>query len=253
VYKPLLKTRFVGKFIQYVTSCHSTNDIAAHKVRTDTARDGEIIIAGEQTAGRGQRGRSWVTEKDRNFTFSIIFRPPNLPVKHQFQLSQAIALGVRKYVASKVFQPVKIKWPNDIFIGHLKTAGLLIENSVRGSRIHAVVAGIGLNMNQREFESPRATSVGKETGRELVLKEELEDLLLCIEEYYIALMEEQYAGIRAEYLRVLYGHGERRKFRTEEDEIYATVTNVSPEGRLIVEVDGRELTFGIQELSWVWE
>lgn len=253
MYKPLLKTRFIGKNIQYVTTCHSTNDIAAYKVRSGSAIHGEIVIAGEQTAGRGQRGRNWLADKDQNFTFSIILFPSELEVKNQFYLAQVVALGVRKYVADRVSKPVYIKWPNDIFIGPNKTAGILIENTLRGHRIQSSVVGIGLNVNQQRFDTERTTSLALELGNTLQLGEELEKLQLCLEMYFSLLEQGDYRQLKELYLNEALGVGEERRFLTSIGPLTGKIADVTPEGKLVLSKGGETFAFGAQEISWIWE
>ena len=252
MYKPISKTRFIGKNIHYLPSCHSTNDIAAYKVRSGQSENGDVIIAGEQTSGRGQRGNTWKAEKGLNFTFSVVLKPAALPVTGQFLLSQSIALGVQKYLASEVAGPVRIKWPNDLLIGELKVAGILIENSVRGGMIGAAVAGIGINMNQADFTLPRATSLLRETGVALALPEELEKLLLCLEEFYGLLEAGEHELLRQLYREKLFGLGVKRRFETPGGPVEGVVSGVDANGRLLLSTAAGERTYDIKEISWVW-
>lgn len=252
MYEPTSKTTFIGKNIYYLTSCHSTNDIAAGKVRSGLGENGDVIIADEQTAGRGMQGNSWEAEAGSNFMFSIILKPDNLNVSAQFGLSQCIALGVRRYVHSVAGEGVTVKWPNDIMIGDRKVAGILIENTLRGTSVTNAVVGIGLNMNQKEFSNPRATSLALETGIFYSLEEELGRLLLHIEECYSYL-----AALPAEELGRLYteemmGVGEVRSFVSGEEYFSGIITGVTPSGRLKVITTDGEKEFEVKEIAWVW-
>ncbi len=252
MYKPISKTRFMGKNIIYLTSCHSTNDIAAHKVRSGLAENGDVVIADEQTAGRGLQGNSWKSSKGLNFMLSVILKPQDLKVSEQFCLSQCIALGVQRYVASVAGEGVKIKWPNDILIGTRKAVGILIESTVRGNSVLSSVAGIGLNVNEKDFGHPRITSLANETGRFFSLEEELGKLLLCLEEYYAYLDAGKRGELNEMYLEALFGLGEERDFIAGDEAFRGIVSGVTTEGRLKVLAGAEEKNYDIKEIAWVW-
>lgn len=136
--------------------------------------EGTAVVAECQTEGRGQRGNVWDSEKSKNLTFSLVHYP-NIPLEDSFQISMAAALAVADSLRSFGIFP-KIKWPNDIYVGEEKIAGILIENSLTGSSvIRKSVIGIGLNVGQREFPSgiPNPTSMalcGVEVSADRVLE-----------------------------------------------------------------------------------
>ncbi len=252
MYKPVSKTTFIGKNIHYLTSCHSTNDIAAGKVRSGLGDDGDVVIAGEQTAGRGMQGNSWEAEPGSNFMLSIILKPENLSASAQFGLSQCIALGVQRYVRSVVGEEVTVKWPNDVMIGNRKVAGILIENTLRGTWVTSAVVGIGLNINQKEFSSPGATSLTLETGVSYSLEKELEVLLLHIEEcygYLTALPAEELGRL---YTGAMLGLGEVRNFVSGGEYFSGVITGVTSGGKLKVITTDGEREFEVKEIAWVW-
>lgn len=146
-----------------IDSCASTNSAIDRE-----APHGFALMAREQTAGRGQRGNSWEAEPGRNVTLSLMLRPEGLPAVRQFEVSEAVALGVADAVEELGIGDVRVKWPNDIYVGDRKIAGILIENSLTGPMIGRSIAGIGLNVNQREFRSdaPNPVSAWQLTGRE---------------------------------------------------------------------------------------
>lgn len=133
-----------------------------------------VVTAAYQTAGRGQRGNGWESEPGRNLLFSMLYYPPaDLPPSRQFQISKAVALAVAETVDRLLdgygHPEVCIKWPNDIYVGDRKIAGILIENALQSStRIAHSIIGVGLNVNQREFRSgaPNPVSAVNITGRE---------------------------------------------------------------------------------------
>ncbi len=139
----------------------STNDL----VRDPSFGHGDVAMAEEQTAGRGQQGNSWHSEPGANLTLSLVLTPDFLPAGEQFYLLQAVSLGVADTLR-ELGLDARIKWPNDIYIGDKKVAGLLIENDICGMNVCRTIAGIGLNVNQTRFpdDLPNPTSIAIEKG-----------------------------------------------------------------------------------------
>ena len=134
----------------------STNDEA----RDARYMNGAVVIAERQSRGRGQRGNSWSSAEGMNLTFSAVLCPAGLRAESQFYLSKAVALSVSDTVDSFGIES-RIKWPNDIYVGDGKVAGILIENDLMGACISRSIAGIGLNVNQTAFDPalPNPTSL----------------------------------------------------------------------------------------------
>ncbi len=132
----------------------------------DRESDRTVWCAEFQTAGRGQRGNKWESSTGENLTFSILFKPTDIPAAEQFVISQVVSVGIVNYLQSHGLD-AKIKWPNDIYIGDRKICGMLIENILRGDNLAVAVCGIGLNINQCDFpeELPNPTSLIIEYGR----------------------------------------------------------------------------------------
>lgn len=158
-------------------SCGSTNTELKRII--DSGRflpSGSTVRAVTQTAGRGQRGNSWEAEPGKNLTFSILLRPGGLLPAHHFLVSEAIAIATASFISSLIGdntpEPIKIKWPNDIYYGDRKIAGILIENALGMSgQILQTIAGVGININQAHFSDaiPNPVSVYNIIGEELDL------------------------------------------------------------------------------------
>ena len=142
----------IGTYIERIDQLESTNNYAASLLLTKRLPDGSIIVTNSQIGGRGQGSNKWESEPDRNLTFSIILYPDFVEITKQFEISKAISLGVADFLQSHV-NDVSIKWPNDIYIRKAKVAGILLEYSIRRSRISSCIVGIGLNINQIKFLS----------------------------------------------------------------------------------------------------
>lgn len=132
---------------------------------------GDTVCARHQTSGRGQRGNSWESAPEMNVTMSMFLRPENLNAAKAFPLSEAVAVGVvdtlSKLLPAEMSDDITVKWPNDIYVGDKKIAGILIENSLRGAMVRHSIIGVGLNLNQREFlsDAPNPVSVFQLTGK----------------------------------------------------------------------------------------
>jgi BirA family biotin operon repressor/biotin-[acetyl-CoA-carboxylase] ligase len=156
-----LNTRHVGQRVQIYDRLDSTN-VRAAQLADDPRRHGLVIVAEEQTAGRGQHGRSWQAPRGRAVLMSVLlFPPPEL--RRPVLLTAWAAVSVCETVRLATGLQAKIKWPNDILLRGRKVCGILIESKVlTAPQETAVVVGIGLNVNQTaaDFESAGLPQVG---------------------------------------------------------------------------------------------
>ena len=144
--------------IIWLESVDSTNDVAKRHI--SDIDNLSVLSALEQTAGRGQRGNSWTSAPGENLMFSIVLKSPALMAEEHFALNEIAALSVSEFLSTYGIK-AQIKWPNDIYVDEKKICGILIENSFRGKSISSSIIGIGLNINQRNFNVnlPNPTSM----------------------------------------------------------------------------------------------
>lgn len=236
-----------------------------------------VLSAKNQTQGRGQRGNKWISAPGLNLTFSIVikfgdFTTPPLQAYDQFAISQMASLAVVDFLAAYDIE-AKIKWPNDIYVGNRKICGMLIENSLKGDLISWSIVGIGINVNQLDFDAPNATSMSNEKGRTFDTDVLLHDFLRFFEEY------------RSRYLHINGGLGKLRNLylsqmwkldeeatlidyrgcgradapinvTTSEDEaegrvFCGTIRGISDTGMLVVEENDIAIEFGFKEIGWI--
>jgi BirA family biotin operon repressor/biotin-[acetyl-CoA-carboxylase] ligase len=282
-----MKTIFLGKNCIEVDKVDSTNSyLAALAAPSGSPKGGEvggkkhevvfegtIVVAKLQAQGRGQRGTTWESEPGKNLTLSILLQPTFLRPDEQFQLNKAVSLGVIEFVTAmappksspkgRTFTPgspplgklegAAIKWPNDIYIGSKKMAGILIENSVSGNKLLQSIIGIGINVNQEKFsaELPNPTSLKIETGKEFDLKECLEELCSCIEKRYLEIRAGHIAKIDADYLKSLYRFGELANYKYKSEILKAKITGISKMGTLMLETEkGETLECDFKEVGF---
>lgn len=242
--------------IQRVPECRSTSAVLA---AMPDAPHGTVVVTDRQTAGRGQRGNSWEAQPGANLTFSLLLRPQAIPAARQFELSMIVALEVaacvrRALAGAPVAPQVCVKWPNDIYVGDRKIAGILIENSLSGSGIERSIAGIGLNVNQRRFlsDAPNPTSIIHYTGTLTPLAPLLETLctsiLTALERYETAIaasaprevsaaLGHSHSGAReallARYRAELWrGEGEHSFHEPGGATFRASIASIAPDGTL---------------------
>jgi BirA family transcriptional regulator, biotin operon repressor / biotin---[acetyl-CoA-carboxylase] ligase len=251
VYKTAEHTLFIGKNIVFVPECPSTNDLAMKLVQQPTATEGTVVITDSQTAGRGQRGNSWIAIAKQNLTFSLILKPVFLPVKDQFLLNVFTSLALHDYLKSKVAEEVKIKWPNDILVNTKKIAGILIENQLQGTTLTSSVVGIGLNVLQKEFSIGTATSLASLANQQYDLPTELNSLLSFIEVRYLQLRQNRWAELLTEYLRNLYRLRERHVYKSGNRVFEGAIIGIDEIGKLKVETGEGVEVFGLKEISYL--
>ncbi|KAA0989414.1 biotin--[acetyl-CoA-carboxylase] ligase [Dyadobacter aurulentus] len=253
MYNSIQDSLIIGKKVIYLPSCHSTNDIAAEIVHAGLFDEGTIVITDDQLSGRGQRGTVWTANPGENLTFSIILTPTFLPVEDQFVISQAVALGIRAYLA-EYMPDVRIKWPNDIQVSGKKLCGILIENSIQGAQLKSTVVGIGVNINQLYTDNRYATSLATETNREYVLADEFQKLGRYLDHFYHRLKSEKLTNnLQQEYLDHLYGFNEAVPLMYKDKVYTGSVSDVSRQGLLSVRMStGEEITgLGLKEIVWL--
>jgi BirA family transcriptional regulator, biotin operon repressor / biotin---[acetyl-CoA-carboxylase] ligase len=250
LYKIPANTLFAGKRLVFMPSCHSTNTLAMEMVRGTATMEGTVVITHEQTAGRGQLGASWIAEPGKNLTLSLILKPGFLPLSQQHYFTMAIALGIYDVLSMHCDQ-VAIKWPNDLYVGHRKIGGILIENTLKGSFLDTSVVGIGLNVNQTMFGLPHATSLCLATGTPHSLPHVFEHLMECLEKRYLQLRGGHTQALRDTYHRVLYRRGQPQDFIIKGKPYTATVQEVDDLGRLVVHGENGLESFQNKEIEWV--
>ncbi len=165
--RPLLNTHDLGQVLHWYEEIGSTSD-RAKELAEDGAEHGEVVVAEAQTAGRGRRGRLWVSPPRRNLYFSVVLRP-ELPPARAPELTLVASLAICDALR-QAGVGAGIKWPNDVLVSGRKIAGVLTELAAEPDRVHWVVIGVGVNVNARREDFPEelrdeATSVLLERGQ----------------------------------------------------------------------------------------
>ena len=191
----------------FIDETHSTSSLL-RETYDDSLPHLFTIRTDFQTAGRGQAGNSWESEKGKNLLFSTLLRYPEMEAADQWRLSMLVAVAVREAIASILsplasrLSPITIKWPNDIYYNDQKLVGILIENTLSGRQIAYTIAGVGINVNQTQWLSnaPNPVSMKQITGEEYDVENLLNAFLEAIQRWETASTEQ----LREEYIRHLY-------------------------------------------------
>jgi BirA family biotin operon repressor/biotin-[acetyl-CoA-carboxylase] ligase len=182
-----LETELIGRKVIAYPSLSSTNDIAKREARKG-AREGTVVVAKEQTAGRGRLKRAWLSPQG-SIALSVILHPTPAQLPSLIMVASLAVV----HCIEKVDLKAQIKWPNDVLVNDKKVCGILIESDVRGSAVDYAVIGIGLNVNVNTADFPEisstATSLSQELGKELSLEKTIRCLLVEMENLYLSLPE----------------------------------------------------------------
>ena len=200
----------------------STNDDA----RDEKYREGDVVWADFQTAGRGQRGHEWHSRKGENLTFSVVLEPTFVLIAEQFAVSEVVALSLVDMLADYNIE-AKIKWTNDIYVGDRKLVGILIEHSLASSSLRRTIVGIGINVNQTEFDSslPNPVSMAQLLGSEL----DVERVLLC----FMTHLQRNYELLRSGGKAELHERYNSLLYRLNEFYTYALPTGERFEAKIL--------------------
>lgn len=217
---------------------------------------GTVIYTMRQTAGRGQRGNSWESEPDKNLTFSLLIKNPPVAPAKQFLISEVVSLAITCEL-NDITPGFKIKWPNDIYYGDSKVAGILIEHTLTSSAIGQTIIGIGLNVNQTEFRSnaPNPISLKQITGKDFDPKQLLERICSKIEQNInrLNLLLDAAIATHSQYLGQLYRNdGKPHTFALPDGTRFeAYISYVKPDGMLCLRIGDEEREFAFKEVSFI--
>lgn len=222
-------------------------------IDADTAQNGLTIIADEQTAGKGQRGRVWKAEAGQSLLMSIIITP-NRSLEEQFLFSAAVTVAIAEVLQAEYENwDVRIKWPNDIIVNDKKAGGILIENVIKGNVWAYAVIGFGLNVLQPEMpiDIPNASSLQMLSGKHFDIKK-IRQLLRAriLEKIYEKLPAAQMMSLYNDYL---FRKDKWQGFEEGQKEWEAMVNGANAKGELeVTEKDGRVAAYTHGITNWKW-
>lgn len=244
----------------YVKETTSTNNfMRGYLLEHPDAPCWQSVYTDYQTAGRGQRGNSWSSEPGKNMTMSFYFKLKQERLAFRpFDICVFVSLGLRQVVTEHLpDHEVSIKWPNDIYVGNKKVAGILIENEWEGKDFKHSIVGVGVNVNQAAFgdDAPNATSIliEKGTHEEVMI---VKFMKRCLHEFVKIWrqMRDDFVSARDEYNMLLYWNDDQyHPFMTANGPIEAKIIGVDVDGMLSVRERKTDkiLTFAFKEIAYL--
>lgn len=233
----------------FLTETTSTNDEVRH-LATDCDDDVLACYTDYQTAGRGQKGNSWESERGQNLLCSLMMRNVDVMAREQFRISEAVSMGIIEAVRDLSGVECTIKWPNDIYVGDKKLSGILIENHLKGNRISECVVGIGINLNQTVFvsDAPNPVSLRQLTGGMYSAEVMLKHITHCMEEW----LHRDASILSEHYHASLYRRDGYYDYYDAEGVFQARIHHVDPHGLLVLErMNGELKQYAFKEVSFL--
>ena len=232
-----LETRVIGREIVFLASTDSTN-LRAVELAEQGAADGTVVIAEEQTQGKGRLGRRWASPPGVNLYLSVLLRPPILPWDAP-QLTFLSAVAVARAIAAEPGLQPEVKWPNDLLLGGRKVAGLLSEMRSETEGIHHVVLGIGVNLNMTAGQFPAelrypATSLRLETGHPVSRRDFARRLLRQLDRLYAEYLEAGFEPVRRAWEGFFHLAGREVEVDCQQRILRGTVTGIAEDGALLL-------------------
>ena len=213
-----------------------------------------VVSADEQTAGKGMGSNSWESEVGKNLTFSLAVDMGFLPAERQFLLSEAVPLSIVE-VLDKLLpvEKLSIKWPNDIYYGNRKLAGILINSTIKANMMDISIIGIGLNVNQMHFQDwpthPISMKMitGEDYNLQLLLEQIAEHIIIKVEQ-----LKSDPNSIEQAYLKRLFRYRTWADYEVGGKVLRLFMTGIDPFGRLqLVDEQQTFYTFDIKEVKFV--
>lgn len=234
----------------FLDECDSTNIYALDLVRQQRPQNGFVVHTNFQSQGKGQRGKSWKAAKGENALFSVIYYPHHISPSDHFKLNKLVSVSLWR--ATRSFEPdveLYIKWPNDIYIGNKKVAGILIQNVLKGKLLDYSVIGIGINVNQKVFteDQGRPTSLSVAFSKDVdplsVIKRTVEELDTVMQPNFDKDVDEWYQGH-------LYLKGQESTFKADGVWFNGVIEGVDHQGQLMIRQDKQLKAFTFGEIEY---
>ncbi len=245
------KTRWAGQEICHFPSLDSTN-IKAKELAEKGYPQGTLVIADQQSAGRGRRGRGWESPAGTGIFMTLLLKPDINP-NNASMLTLVTALAVAKGIEAASGADVQIKWPNDVIIGGKKVCGILTEMSAQFDYINHIVIGIGINVHNETFPediAKAACSIFMETGKHIRRAELIESILEYFEFYYdIFLQTEDLSELLKEYNAMLVNMHRNVKVLDPKEPFEGKSMGITERGELIVDTQESRKLVSCGEVS----
>ncbi|MBC9796080.1 biotin--[acetyl-CoA-carboxylase] ligase [Sinomicrobium weinanense] len=233
----------------------STNSYLKKLSATRTLEDYTVVITRQQTRGRGQMGTSWASEAGKNLTFSVYKKISCIRKEELFYLSMATSLAIVSALKKFNVPQLKIKWPNDILSANLKICGVLIESIIKKGELDAAVIGMGLNVNQTDFDGlPNAGSLKLATGTTYNLDELMYSIVGELKNHEKLITDRTLIPLKSRYEEALFRKDKPSTFKNTEGELFmGFIRGISEAGKLVILLEDEvQKEFDLKEVKLMY-
>lgn len=233
-----LNTSFIGRNIHFEETVESTQNIA-QKLALEGAAEGTLVVAEEQLGGRGRLERKWQSPKYKGIWMSLILKP-SIPILKTPQLTLLTAVAVVQGIQEATGVQADIKWPNDLLVNGKKLTGILTEMQADSDRIHSLIIGIGINVNQQLEDFPEelkasATSIYLETNKSWDRAKIIQEIMKQIEKLYLLYLEKGFYPIKLLWESYSISLGNKVTANTLNGSIFGLAKGITDDGVLLLE------------------
>lgn len=239
-----------GKQVFKLESVDSTNNFAANLINEGLADNGAVVMADFQTNGRGQRSNTWESDAGMNLTASFIYFPANLTLSEVIHVNWWVSMSIINVLNTLGVQ-AKIKWPNDVYVGDCKLGGVLIETINQSNTVKSVIIGVGINLNQTDFNTPYATSIKKICDSFTLPEDVLWMLCDSLTRHENELCD--YLRLKESYENNLYRLKEKSFFILGNERLEGEVVGVSLQGQLKLKIADEVRLVEHGQLTWIFQ
>ncbi len=239
--KQYLHATWMGTRIVYEEEMESTN-LRAKMIADENVMSGTLVVAKRQTAGRGRLGRNW-SSPEGNAYFTLIVKP-DIAIEQISQITVVAALALSQSLAAMTELDIKIKWPNDIVVSSRKLCGILAETKIMDNDLKYVIVGIGVNVNQMQFEDAicdMATSLVNETGKVMDVAKLIAGFVNCFEVYYEQFLQSNDLSLLSDLYNQRLVHMDQSVRVIGEDEMIGVARGIDNTGALLLEMEDGEI------------
>ncbi len=240
----------IGQKIIFKDTVDSTNNYAANLLAQGELAHGTVIMSGQQTAGKGQRGANWLAEPFKNLIFTCYIKYDNLSVQQRESITHFVSVSLIQLLQSKGID-AQIKWPNDILVGNSKIAGILIENQFENTQCKSSIIGIGLNVNQANFANFNATSIFNETQEQHPIDSIAFSLIERLNQNLLLLNQNHLETLKKMYLDQLWLLHKKARFEDESGIFEGIIQGTNAHGQLLVLKNDELKAYDLKEISFL--
>ena len=231
----------------------STNEYIK-KIKSYVSDKFFCVYTYSQKHGKGQRGNIWESEPNKNICISLRYKPLTCePNYTSFKLNMLVSLIILEFFEELKIPKLKVKWPNDILSDGKKISGILIEAALRSNNINDYIIGIGLNINQNNFDNiNNASSIKNITGINYDLNHLTTRLINFFEDLDTRFNQNSIDDIKSEYVNNLYGNNSVMKFASDQKELHGKIIDVISENKIKLLVNDKEIVFSSGDLKLIF-